>query len=81
MTATTIVTRKYKAKEVPSNKDLKFSSVGFRGGYHIGVENRPLAGFSETNIAVTNGSTEITAPAARTRYKPVYLRTRISAHF
>jgi predicted porin len=81
MTQTTIVTRKYKANEVPSNKDLKFSSVGFKGGYHIGDENKPLVGFNETNIAVTNGSMQTTAPTPRMMYKPVCLSSRISAHF
>jgi hypothetical protein len=77
MTQTTIVTRKYKANEVPSNKDLKFSRVGLKGGYHIGDANKPLEGFNETNMAVTNGSREITAPTARTRYTPVCLSTRM----
>jgi hypothetical protein len=74
------VTRKYKAKDVPSNRDLKFARVGFSGGYHIGVENRPLVGFKETNIAVTNGRREIAATTARRAYRPVYLSTRIRHH-
>jgi hypothetical protein len=70
----------YKAKEPPANKDLKFSRLGLNGGYHIGVENKPLAGLNETNIAVRNGRRDITAPKASMTYKPVYLSTRIRAH-
>jgi hypothetical protein len=70
----------YKANEPPANKDLKFSRLGLNGGYHIGVENKPLAGFNETNIAVRNGRIEMTAPKARMIYRPVYLSTRIGAH-
>jgi hypothetical protein len=81
MTTTVIVTRMYRANEVPANKDLKLSRTGFNGGYHIGVENKPLAGLNETNIAVTKGSTEMTVAAAKTVYRPMYLITRMWDHF